>query len=74
MGTAGDSIPGVSDEQFMKSLIDNEKSSDPNYPGQYFTKLKFPDEKEVVKMYNPITKNTSIINTKNKGFAVAPKR
>lgn len=35
---------GVTEENFMRVLVNNEKTQDPNLPGTFLTQVKFPDE------------------------------
>jgi hypothetical protein len=52
--------PEEYDDIFMKQLVENEKTADPNYPGQYLTSLKFPGEY----MNQPLNMGKSLV-----GFA-----
>lgn len=38
-----DKKSGANEENFMRQLVENEKTADPNLPGQHLTSVRFPD-------------------------------
>lgn len=38
-----DKKSGANEDNFMRQLIENEKTADPNLPGQHLTSVRFPD-------------------------------
>lgn len=55
--------PGVSEENFMRHVVENEKSGDPNLPGQHLTTTAFPQ------VYLTRFMNDKNLGTTNQGFA-----
>lgn len=54
---------GVREDNFMRHVVENEKTGDPNYPGSNLTITKFPDS------YLSTFNNGKKVSTENKGFA-----
>jgi len=59
---------GVNENNFMRHVIENEKTGDPNYPGSNLTMIKFPDS---YLKFVDLNNNTSTV--KNQGFAAIKK-
>lgn len=58
---------GVTEENFMRKLVDNEKTKDPDYPGMNLTMVSFPES------YLTTFQNGKNMGTVNKGFSVIKK-
>ena len=54
---------GVTEENFMKHIVENEASEKPDYVGSRFTKTKFPDA------YMQTFMNGQLVKKENTGFA-----
>lgn len=55
--------PGANEENFMKFLVENEKTANPDYPGSMFTSVKFPES------YLKKFMNDKLVGTAALGFA-----
>lgn len=60
---AGRLAPGVTEDNFMKHVVLNEKTSDPNYPGSNLTITPFPNS------YLTTFNNGQNLGTANQGYA-----
>lgn len=53
---------GTTPDNFMKHVVDNETTKDPNLPGSQLTSTKFPDS------YLQTFNNGKLVDVKNQGF------
>ena len=58
---------GVTEDNFMRHVVANEKTSDPNYPGMHLTTTSFP-----LSYLNTFVSD-KLIKTENQGFAIPKK-